>query len=52
MRTDIDNNETDLEKEYKELDSIGDAAMATLIERNNEIEFLNEQLEKEEKLRK
>ena len=52
MRTNNDNNETDLEKEYEELDSISDVAMVTLMERNKKIEFLNEQLEKEEKLQK
>ena len=52
MRPDNDNNETDLEKEYDELYSISDVAMVTLMEINNKIEFLNQQLEKQEKLRK
>ena len=34
------------------MDSISDAGMVTLMEINNKIEFLNEQLEKEQKLRK
>ena len=42
MRTDNDNNETDLEKEYEELDGISDVAMVTLMEINNKIEYLNE----------
>ena len=46
MLTDNDNNETDLEKEYKELYSISDVAMVTLMEIKNKIEFLNQQLEK------
>ena len=45
MCTDNNNNETDLEKEYEELDSISDVAMVTLMEINNKIEFLNKQLE-------
>ena len=52
MLTDNDINETDLEKEYKELDSISDVAMVTLMEINSNIKFLNEQLEKEGKMQK
>ena len=52
MHTDDDNNETDLKKDNEELDSIGDVAMLTLIEINNKIEFRNEQLEKEEQLKR
>ena len=48
--TDNDINETDLEKGYEELDGISDAATVTLMKINNKIEYLNEQLEKEEKL--
>ena len=46
MLTDNDNNETDLAKEYKELYSISDVAMVTLMEIKNKTEFLNQQLEK------
>ena len=52
MLTDNDINETDLEKECKELDSISDVAMVTLMEINRNIKFLNEQLEKEGKMQK
>ena len=34
------------------MDSISEAGMVTLMEINNKIEFLNEQLEKDQKLRK
>ena len=46
MHTDNDNNETDLEKEYRQLGGASDIAMVTLMEINNKIEFLNEQMEK------
>ena len=52
MRNDNDNNEPGLEKEYEKLDSVSEAAMVTLMEINNKTEVLNEQLKKEEKLRK
>ena len=50
MRTNNDSHEHDLEKEYEELDNVRDTAMVTLMEINSKLEFLNEQLEKEEKL--
>ena len=52
MRTNNDNNDTDVEKYYEKLDDVGDAAMVTLMEINHKIEFLNEQLKNKEKLRK
>ena len=52
MRNDNDNNEPGLEKEYEKLDSVSEATMVTLMETNNKTEILNEQLKKEEKLRK
>ena len=52
MRTDNDNNETGYEKECEKLDSVSEATMVTLMETNNKTEILNEQLKKEEKLRK
>ena len=50
MRTNNGSNEHDLEKEYEELDNVRNTAMVTLMEINSKLEFLNEQLEKEEKL--
>ena len=50
MHTDNDNNETDLEKEYRQLGGASDIAMVTLMEINNKIEFLNEQMERGKKL--